>query len=90
MKNINHTSLNIPKPVLKRQTAGIYIPRPVLKRQTNRIIESPDEKGLPIYYHFCDYCTLLSLTKCNNINIFNKQCDACIDGINMIDNIVLD
>ena len=33
MENINSKSLNIPKPVLKRQQAGIYIPRPELKRQ---------------------------------------------------------
>ena len=73
MENINYTSFNIPRPVLKRQTAGIYIPRPVLKRQTNQIVKFHDEEGLPIYYHFCDHCTLLSLTKCNNINIFIKQ-----------------
>jgi hypothetical protein len=34
MENINSKSLNIPRPVLKRQQAGLYIPRPELKRQT--------------------------------------------------------
>ena len=54
MKTINSKSLNIPRPVLKRQTNHINeifdiidIPRPVLKRQTNQTNELFDIIDIP-------------------------------------------
>jgi len=111
MENINCKSSNIPKPVLKRQTAGLYkpipvlkrqtnkiienfdvidIPRPVLKRQTNEVVQSSDDIELPIFYPICDVCTLLTITRQNNIDFYNAYCTTCMNKINIINEEFLD
>ena len=80
MKNKNHKSLNIPRPVLKRQTNQIHeifdevdIPRPIIKRQTTETltldkIDIPEQilkKQINEAYHEV------------GLPIFYSFCDSC-------------